>query len=84
VRTRGPAEPFLPEQRVPLGTIWDAYTSGVAFLNEREDQVGAIRPGMLADLVVLDRNPFTEPAHEIADTQVESTWIDGTCVYRRS
>ncbi|MEO5661973.1 MAG: amidohydrolase, partial [Nocardioides sp.] len=77
-------EPFLPEQRLPLGIIWDAYTSGVAFLNEREDQVGTIRPGMLADLVVLDRNPFTEPAHEIAETRVESTWIDGRCVYHRA
>ena len=77
------AEPFLPQQCLPLGVIWDAYTSGVAFLNEREDQVGTIRPGMLADLVVLDRNPFTEPAHEISETQVESTWIDGRCVHRR-
>lgn len=76
-------EPFLPEQRLPLGVVWDAYTSGVGFLNEREDQVGTIRPGMLADLVVLDRNPFTEPAHEIAETQVESTWVDGQCVYLR-
>lgn len=76
-------EPFLPEQRLPLGVIWDAYTSGVAYLNGRENEVGTIRPGMLADLVVLDRNPFTEPAHEIADAQVESTWIDGRCVYRR-
>ena len=76
-------DPFLPEQRLPLGVIWDAYTSGVAFLNEREDEVGTIRPGMLADLVVLDRNPFTEPVHEIADTQVQSTWIDGQCVHRR-
>lgn len=76
-------EPFLPEQRLPLGVIWDAYTSGVSYLNGREGETGWIRPGMLADLVVLDKNPFDVPAHELADTQVESTWIDGRCVHRR-
>jgi predicted amidohydrolase YtcJ len=77
------AEPFLPHQRLPLVVAWDAYTSGVAFLNGREDDLGRLEPGYAADLVVLDRDPFTGAPHEISETRVSSTWVDGRCVFER-
>ena len=76
-------EPFLPEQKLPLATVWDAYTSGVARLNRREDEIGSIQPGFRADLVVLDRDPFAADPHEIAETHVVSTWFDGAQVHSR-
>ncbi len=40
-----------------------------------------LRPGAVADLVVLDRDPFTGEAAEIGATRVDSTWIDGSPVF---
>lgn len=73
-------EPLLPEQALPLETAWSAYTAGSAWVNHRDD-AGVLREGAVADLVVLDRDPFAGPSEEIAKARVVSTWIDGTPVY---
>ena len=52
---------FLPDQRVDLGTALAAYTAGSAYVNGLDD-TGTIRVGALADLAVLDRDPFDGPA----------------------
>ena len=36
---------------------------------------------MLADIVVLDRDPFAGPAERIADAVVTRTFVGGDCVY---
>jgi predicted amidohydrolase YtcJ len=78
------AGPLLPEQALPLSVIWDAYTYGSAWLNHREDTTGEIRVGAAADLIVLDRDPFTRPVQEIAEATVTSTWVDGDRVWSAS
>jgi predicted amidohydrolase YtcJ len=35
----------------------------------------------VADLVVLDRDPFAAPPDQIGATRVVSTWIDGVPVF---
>lgn len=74
---------FLPEQRIPLSVAWEAYTSGSAYINGREHQIGRLSPGYAADLVVLDRDPFIGDPMDIAETAVLSTWVDGECVHER-
>jgi predicted amidohydrolase YtcJ len=76
-------EPFLPEQALDLETAFAAYTSGSAWANHRDllDGGGELRAGAVADLVVLDRDPFVAPPGEIGDARVVSTWIEGTPVY---
>ncbi|MFG2287494.1 amidohydrolase [Streptomyces sp. NPDC048595] len=71
---------FLPEQRIDLGSALAAYTAGSAYANHLDD-TGSIRPGMLADLVVLDRDPFDGPDEEIAETRVLQTFVGGRRVY---
>ena len=39
-----------------------------------------LAPGHVADLVVLDRDPFAGPADEIGATRVASTWVSGSKV----
>jgi predicted amidohydrolase YtcJ len=78
------AGPMLPEQALPLSVIWDAYTYGSAWLNHREATTGEIRVGAAADVIVLDRDPFSQPAEEIAETTVTGTWIDGERVWAAS
>ncbi|WP_440066024.1 amidohydrolase [Streptosporangium sp. OZ121] len=74
--------PFLPGQSLTLATALTAYTAGSARINH-DDDAGTIVPGNRADLVVLDRDPFTEPAADIWRTKVAMTFVDGQEVYRR-
>lgn len=72
---------FLPDQQIPLSVAWVAYTEGSSDVNGRGDLTGRLAPGYLADVVVLDRDPFVGDAIDIADACVETTWVDGSCVY---
>jgi predicted amidohydrolase YtcJ len=78
----GPAghEPFLPEQALPLETAFAAYTSGSAWVNHRDD-AGVLAAGAVADLAVLDRDPFTASIAEVGAARVVSTWVDGVPVF---
>ena len=74
------SEPFLPEQSVSLTTAFAAYTSGSAWINQRDD-AGVLAPGNAADLVVLDRDPFAGPREEIGATGVVGTYVAGVPVF---
>jgi len=78
---RAGTEPFLPEQAVDLATAFAAYTSGSAWANHR-DHAGIVAEGAVADLVVLDRDPFAGPPREVGGVRVTSTWVEGDCVFR--
>ncbi|MET0837935.1 MAG: amidohydrolase [Marmoricola sp.] len=77
---RAGSESFLPDEAVALETAFAAYTSGSAWVNHRDD-AGVLAPGRVADLVVLDRDPFVGDVAEIGATQVVSTWVDGVAVH---
>ncbi|MFF7047334.1 amidohydrolase [Streptomyces griseorubiginosus] len=72
---------FLPGQRLDLGTAIAAYTAGSAHVNHLDDITGSITVGKSADLVVLDRDPFTAPSEEIAATRVLETFVEGRRVH---
>jgi predicted amidohydrolase YtcJ len=74
------AEPLLPAQSLPLGEALAAYTTGSAYVNHL-DETGAIEVGRLADLVVLDRDPFAGPPEEIAGIGAAFTYVGGEQVY---
>ncbi|CAN5715952.1 hypothetical protein BH11ACT8_BH11ACT8_10680 [soil metagenome] len=79
---RAGTEAFLPEQALALETAFAAYTSGSAWVNHLDDR-GVVRPGAVADLVVLDRDPFAAPSSEIGASRVASTWIDGEMIFQQ-
>ena len=58
-----------------------AYTRRNAFFVFQEDNLGAIQPGKLADLVVLDRDYLTVPADQIKDIRPVLTMTGGRIVY---
>ncbi len=74
------AQVFLPGERIGLAEALTAYTAGSAHVNHLDD-TGEVRAGALADLVVLDRDPFDGPAEEIARTRVARTYVGGAQVY---
>ncbi|NYI45714.1 hypothetical protein BJ993_002794 [Nocardioides aromaticivorans] len=73
---------FYAEERIDLGSALAAYTSGTAYVNHLDD-TGTIAVGNLADLAVLDRDPFDGPAADIWDTHVEQTFVGGQRVFAR-
>jgi predicted amidohydrolase YtcJ len=75
------AEPFLPAERVDLPTALDAFTVGSAYALRLEAETGSIAPGKLADLAVLDRDPFDPAAGPIGDIRVLATLVAGEPVW---
>jgi len=74
--------PFLPEQALDLATALTAYTRGSAHVDHLDDG-GRIAVGALADLAVLDRNPFAGPPEAVGETRVVATFVEGCEVFRR-
>jgi len=58
-----------------------AYTRKNAYFVFRENDLGSIQPGKLADLVVLDRDYLTVPAEQIKDIKPVMTVVGGKVVY---
>ncbi|UIX28918.1 amidohydrolase [Streptomyces sp. GQFP] len=78
----GSASPrvFLPAERIGLTAALTAYTAGSAYANHLDD-TGSVRVGALADLTVLDRDPYAGPPEAIAETKVALTYVGGERVY---
>lgn len=71
---------FLPAERLGLTAAFTAYTAGSAYANHLDD-TGTVRAGSLADLVVLDRDPYAGPPGEIGSTGVALTYVGGERVH---
>ncbi|MDI1460299.1 amidohydrolase [Catellatospora sp. KI3] len=72
--------PLGPEQGIELETAVRAYTEGSAYVNHL-DETGVIAVGRLADLALLDRDPFAGPVTEIGATRAVRTWVEGRPVH---
>lgn len=74
---------WVPEQRIGLDEALDAYTRGGATAGFAEDRTGTLAPGMLADLVVFDRDLRALDPKELSTARVDMTVVDGRVVYER-
>ncbi len=74
---------WYPEQRLSMQDALAAFTTGAAFAAGMESRLGQLSPGFLADLVVLDQDPFTCPPAEVAHILPSRTMLNGEWVYRR-
>jgi predicted amidohydrolase YtcJ len=74
-------DPFLPAQAITVDDAIDAFTSGVDWVNHEEHAAGILRPGMRADLAVLDQDLYAIPSREIGSTSVVMTVASGRVVY---
>ena len=88
----GPNHPFLnimfaamhptnPSEAVSREQALIAYTHGSAYAENKEQDKGQLRPGMLADLAVLSQNIFTVPLEALPATHSLLTLIGGKVAY---
>jgi predicted amidohydrolase YtcJ len=76
-KVMGVAERLTPYEALKSITIWGA----TQFFEEH--QKGSLKPGKLADLVVLDKNPLKVEPMTLKDIQVLETIKEGKTVYAR-
>lgn len=73
--------PYLPEQGFTVQEALDSYTICGARASFEEEKKGCIRPGMLADFVVLEQNPFETDEDKIKDICVCATYLGGRKIF---
>jgi predicted amidohydrolase YtcJ len=81
-RHDGNPPPFLQDERLTVAEAVAGYTCNAALACWRGGFTGRLLPGFSADLVILDRDIFRCPAHEISDTEVLLTLFRGKAVWR--
>jgi hypothetical protein len=72
---------YFPAQRLTMDQAIAAYTTGSAYAEFEEKEKGKLIPGMLADLVVLDRDVTSAAAEKIVGIKVLRTVVGGKTVY---
>ena len=75
-RVLGPGERLTAREALAL------YTTEAATAMHREDEIGSLQPGKLADFVVLDANPLQADPARITGIRVLATVVDGTPTYQ--
>ncbi len=74
---------YYPNENMSVEDAIDAYTFMSAYNEFKEDFKGRLKPGYVADMVVLNRDIFTIDTKEIKDIKVDQTIVDGKTVYKR-
>ncbi len=82
LRRTGTGRLLGPGEQLTASDALAMYTTQAAFASRREDEIGSLEPGKLADFAVLDRNPLEVEPERITDIQVVATVMDGAPVYQ--
>ena len=76
------ADGWYPEQKLSMAEAWAGYTLGAAYAAYMEDRLGRLAPNHLADLIVLEKNPFTCDPDELLTMQSSATMVGGEWVWQ--
>ena len=68
---------LLPEEKLDRVTVLKMWTNWAAFYLLREEAIGTLEVGKLADFVILDKDFFTIPTEEIPKIIPQMTVVDG-------
>jgi predicted amidohydrolase YtcJ len=82
-RTLDDANPdgWVPEQKISVEQALHAYTYEGAYASFEEGIKGTLKPGMLADFVLLDRDLTVIPPATIRDAKILKTVVGGHVVF---
>jgi predicted amidohydrolase YtcJ len=74
---------WIPEQKIGVEDALRAYTTGSAYASFEESEKGMLKPGMLADLALIDHDLTRIPPPSIRDAHVVMTIVGGKVVHER-
>ncbi len=75
------ADGWYPDQRLSLLEALHGFTTGPAYAAGMEHYSGRLNPGYLADLIVLEQDPFQMDPNELHTLLPVATMIDGKWVH---
>ena len=75
------AEGWYPEQKLSMAEALEGYTLGPAYAANMENRLGRLAPNYLADLIVLEQDPFTCDPDDLLTMQSSATMVGGEWVY---
>jgi len=75
------ADGWYPEQKLSMAEAFAGYTQGAAYAAYMEDRLGRLAPNHLADLIVLEKDPFTCNTNDLPTLASSATMMDGEWVY---
>lgn len=84
-RTLDDARPngWVPEQKITVEEALRAYTAGAAYAEYMEAEKGMLARGLLADMVLIDRDLTRIAPETIRDARILLTMVGGRVVYER-
>jgi predicted amidohydrolase YtcJ len=82
LRRTGDGRVLGPGERLSAREALALYTTQAAIACHREDEIGSLEPGKLADFTVLDGNPLEIEPERIPSLEVLATVLDGIPVYQ--
>jgi predicted amidohydrolase YtcJ len=74
---------WVPQQKITVEQALRAYTYEGAYASFEEDRKGVLKPGLLADMVLIDRDLMDIAPETIRDAQVLKTIVGGRVVFSR-
>lgn len=74
---------WVPEQKISVEDALRAYTSGSAYAGFMENDRGVLKPGMLADFVLLEKDIRNIEPADIRTVKVMKTYVGGKLVFER-
>jgi hypothetical protein len=74
---------WFPDQILTMEKAIELYTLEAAYAEFMEKRKGILKPGYLADLVIMEKDLLTMPSGEIMKNRVDVTIVGGKVIYRR-
>jgi hypothetical protein len=75
-------EGWYPEQRLSIQQAIAGYTLGAAYAASLEARSGKLAPGYLADLILLEQDPFVAPPADLLEMAPLGTMVGGEWVWQ--
>ena len=76
-----PAGGFIPREKLTRSQALQMYTTWGAFAGFEENEIGRLKQGYRADLVILDRDISRAPVKDLLKTKVLATYVRGEQVF---
>ena len=70
-----------PEESLNRQQALQMFTTNASYAISREEELGSLEAGKLADFVIIDRDILNSTVDEIRDTKVLKTYLGGELVY---